>query len=612
MRRIIPYILIIALAVLFNSCDKPAKEQKQGDALFQKITQTYTLNPDGSMDYNYQHELDLYTHFSFNRLYGETFIVYNPDHQKLEINRSETETAEGKMIPSPDNAFNEVLPRFAEGAPPYHQLREMVVTHTGLEKNSTIFVDYTIQSDAGYKPFLMENAVLSQTSPVKEMVIKVRFPKDKELNYQLLNAEENLNISNKGDMKEYKWVFTNLDATSKEDQQPAYHEHLPRLLFSTADFEKATSWFMDQFSYELPPTIEGGVKEALQGKENKMDSILAVRDMVVNHINHFDIPLEYKGYTLHSNEDVLEYNGGTTFEKTVLLASILQKMGVEATPATIIPDRLHSKEMGNLKTWQEYYVRIHHQDKPIYLSAVHESRYNNLYEHAGEVHILLNDDQGEAEVVNVEQPVSKKHLEGSFTLSPSLNIKGEVTATMTHCENPYLQMQKNKEAVKSVLSPGFPAASLTEYTIDKMMPQESRISYQVQQRLSPDQQNGYRFISLPQTETGLDHSHLDVLTGERESPFAISWPVDVRYQYTIDLPESMELVTGETEIEKSGDIGQVSIKIEKEGGKVSVDRHVKINKGIISSEEYPTFREMVSLWKKDDYKTLTLKEKQEE
>jgi len=88
--------------------------------------------------------------------------------------------------------------------------------------------------------------------------------------------------------------------------------------------------------------------------------------------------------------------------------------------------------------------------------------------------------------------------------------------------------------------------------------------------------------------------------------------VDVRYQYTIDLPESMELVTGETEIEKSGDIGQVSIKIEKEGGKVSVDRHVKINKGIISSEEYPTFREMVSLWKKDDYKTLTLKEKQEE
>lgn len=612
MRRITPYILIITLVALFNSCDKPAKEQKQGDALFKKITRTYTLNPDGSMDYHYQHELDLYSHYAFNRLYGETFIVYNPEHQQLEINRSETQTAEGEMVPSPDNAFNEVLPRFAEGAPPYHHLREMVVTHTGLEKNSTVFVDYTLQSDAGYKPFLMENAVLSKTSPVKEMVIKVRVPKDKELNYQLLNAEENLNISNKGDIKEYKWVFSNLDATSKEDHQPAYREHLPRLLFSTADFEEATSWFMDQFSYELPSTIEAGVKEILQGKKNRMDSILAVRDMVANHINHFDIPLEYKGYTLHSNEDVLEYNGGTTFEKTVLLASILQKMGVEATPVTIIPDRFHSKEMGNLKTWEEYYVQIHHKDKPIYISAIEENTHNNLYDHAGEVHVLLHDEQGKAEVQDVKQPVSKKHLEGSFAISNNLNIKGEVTATLSHCENPYLQLQKNEEVAKSVLSPGFPAGSLTEYTVDTMMPQESHISYNVEHRLSPDQQNGYRFISLPETETGLNHSHLHVLTGERESPFAMSWPVDVRYRYTIDLPESMELVNENVDIEKSGVMGKMTIRIQESNGQVSIDRHLKINKKVVPPEEYQTFREMISAWKKDKYKTLTFQEANEE
>ena len=612
MRRIIPYIIIIALAAFFNSCDKQTKEQKQSDALFQKITRTYTLNPDGSMDYQYQHELDLYTHFSFNRLYGETFIVYNPEHQKLKVNRSETKTAEGKMVPSPDNAFNEVLPRFAEGAPPYHQLREMVVTHTGLEKNSTIFLDYNLHTEAGFKPFLMEDALLSETSPVNELVIKVRFPKDKELNYQLLNAEENLNISNKGDMKEYKWVFSDLEATSKEDHQPAYSENLPRLLFSTADFEQATSWLMDQFSYDLPSSIEAGVEETLQGKENKMDSILAIRDMVANHINHFDIPLEYKGYTLHSNEQVLENNGGTTFEKTVVLSSMLQKIGVEATPVAIIPDSFHSKEMGNLKTWQEYYVQIHQQDKPIYLSAIHESRYNNLYDHAGEAHLLLDDEQGKAEVLNVEQPVSKKHLEGSFTISPSLNIKGEVTADLSHCENPYLQMQENEEAAKSVLSPGFPTASLTEYTIDKMGPQESKITYNVKHRLSPDQQNGYRFISLPETETGLDHSHLDVLTGERDSPFAISWPVDVRYQYTIELPESMELVTEDVNIEKSGEIGELGIQIQESDGRVTIDRHLKINEKIVSPEDYDTFREMITLWQKDKHRSLTIKDAEEE
>jgi len=611
MRRIIPYILILTLAALFNSCDKPAKEQKKGDALFQKITRTYTLNPDGSMDYQYQHELDLYSHFAFNRLYGETFIVYNPEHQELEINRSETKTAEGEMVPSPDNAFNEVLPGFAEGAPPYHQLREMVVTHTGLEKNSTIFVDYNIHTEAGYKPFLMENAVLSETSPVNELVIKVRVPKDKELNYQLLHAEENLNISNKGNTKEYKWVFEDLEATSKEDHQPAYREHLPRLLFSTADFDGATSWLMDQFSYQLPATIEDGVKEALSGKENKMDSILAIRDMVTNHINHFDIPLEYKGYTLHSNEEVLEYNGGTTFEKTVLLASILKKIGVQATPVTIIPESFHSKEMGNIQTWQEYYVQIHHQDKPIYLSAIEENKYNNLYDHAGEANVLLNDEQGSTEMLDVEQPLSKKHLEGSFSISPSLNIKGEVTATLSHCENPYLQLQKNEEAAKSVLSPGFPAGSLTEYTVEKMMPEESQISYKVQQRLSPEEQNGYRFITIPEAQSGLEDSHLDVLTEERETPFAMSWPLDVRYQYTIDLPESMELVTENVHIEKSGEIGEMTIRIQESDGQVSIERHLKINKKIVSPEDYDTFREMIALWQKDKHRSLTLKDAEE-
>jgi hypothetical protein len=612
MKRITPYILIFAITAILGSCDKPTEEQKKADALFQKITKVYTLNPDGSMDYHYQHELDLHTHYAFNRLYGETFIVYNPEHQELTINRSETETAEGKMVPSPDNAFNEVLPRFASGAPPYHQLREMVVTHTGLEKNSTIYVDYNIHSEAGYQPFLMENTVLAESSPVRELVIKVRFPQAKELNYKLLNAEENLNISNKDDMKEYKWVFEDLQATSKEDHQPAFHEHLPRLIFSTANFNKTTSYFMDQFSYELPVSIGEGVKEALKGKKNKMDSVLAIREMVVNHVNHFDIPLEHKGYTLHSNEQVLENNGGTTFEKTVLLTSILRKTGFEARPVAIIPDSFHSEELGNLECFEKYFVELQHEGQPVYLSAINDNGFNKLYGQTGEVHVRFHDTQKKAEAEKIEKAISTKHLKGTFSMPDIQNIQGEMTATLSHCENPCLAVEKDEQAAKSILSPGFPASSMKGYEIQSMTPEKSRIHYTIEQKLSPDQQNGYRFISIPQTRTGLDHSHLDRLTAEREAPFEIGWPIELRYQYTIELPESVELVTETTSLEKSGKIGKVSINIENADGKVSIDRHLKINKQIISPEVYPSFREMVTLWKKDNYRTLTFKEAEEE
>ena len=132
----------ISLAAGITSCDKLTESQKKADAVFRRITKIYTLHPDGSVDYQYKHELDLHSYYAFNRLYGESFIVYNPKYQQLTVNKSVTETAEGKKIPSPENAYNEVLPQFASGAPPFHHLREMVVTHSGLELYSTIHLDY--------------------------------------------------------------------------------------------------------------------------------------------------------------------------------------------------------------------------------------------------------------------------------------------------------------------------------------------------------------------------------------------------------------------------------------------------------------------------------------
>jgi hypothetical protein len=123
---------IIIISLIISSCQSNNLEQ-ESDAIYKSIKKIYTLNADGSANYQYQHQLKYITHFSFNRLYGESFIVYNPDQQELKINKAETKMVDGKIVPSPENAFNEILPRFAAGAPPFNHLREMVVTHAVLE-----------------------------------------------------------------------------------------------------------------------------------------------------------------------------------------------------------------------------------------------------------------------------------------------------------------------------------------------------------------------------------------------------------------------------------------------------------------------------------------------
>ena len=79
MKTLSIYIGIIGMLLLAVLPARAASE-----AEFRKLSKTYTLRADGSQEMRVQKELTLFTHAAMNGLYGETFIVYNPDFQKLE------------------------------------------------------------------------------------------------------------------------------------------------------------------------------------------------------------------------------------------------------------------------------------------------------------------------------------------------------------------------------------------------------------------------------------------------------------------------------------------------------------------------------------------------
>ena len=167
---------ILILALLF-SLQSFGQQTAESDAVYQNIVREYILNTDGSMQYHYYKKLTLNTPYAYNRLYGETFITYNPEFQSLKINKAETIQADGSHVKVPENAFNEILPRMAAHAPAYNMLREMVITHTGLEVGATIELDYTLTSKAGYLPGMTEDIELTENSPVDKELIIVKNPR---------------------------------------------------------------------------------------------------------------------------------------------------------------------------------------------------------------------------------------------------------------------------------------------------------------------------------------------------------------------------------------------------------------------------------------------------
>ena len=155
----------------------------QTEATYNYLDKTYTLNEDGSTTLRVRSSLTYNTMSSFFSLFGETFIEYNPEFQKLTINECYTRQVDGTIITAPANAFNEVLPRHSADAPAYNHLKEMVVTHTGLELGATAFLDYTITTSADMLSGELDfTEVISQYAcDVRNLSITVNLPKGKTL-----------------------------------------------------------------------------------------------------------------------------------------------------------------------------------------------------------------------------------------------------------------------------------------------------------------------------------------------------------------------------------------------------------------------------------------------
>jgi hypothetical protein len=607
MNKQVIILFLVTLIIGSVSCDKARKEYKDADAVFDKITKVYTLNKDGSIDYRYKHKLNIRSYYAFNRLYGETFIVYNPDHQKLKINKSVTETSEGKKVPSPDNAFNKVLPRFAEGAPPYSHLREMVVTHTGLEKNSTITLDYLLKSNKNFKPFLMENEVLAKRSPIRKLTIKVRFPEEKKLNYKLLNAKEKLNISEKGDFKEYKWTFNNIEPISHQHKQPENKEHLPRLIFSTNNFDEAYSYYTDQLSSEVPGLINETINKTLEDKESKIDTILAIQDVVVNHINHFNIPAEYTGYKIKSNENVLTNNGGTTIEKTNLLASILNKLDVDAEVVGIIPSEFYKENTGNFKTLQDFYVKVQLNDEILYFSAIHENSFNPKHKYAEEVNVLLNDSYEKPQFIESSENASQLIVKGNLKLTENNHLTGTINHKRTYCENPYYEVAGKEDKIKTLLIPVINPNDIKSHTIETLDNEKLSIIYKIDKKFSLENKGGYSMLRLPMVNSGLVIDELSRLVSKRNTPLEINWPIKISHNYIIKLPENIELRNKSVNIKESSENEKVKIKIDQEKNKIHLLRTFEIKNHLINPGGFSTFNDAIDLWQKPNYRTLVLK-----
>jgi hypothetical protein len=604
----------ITIVTLFFASASFAQDNKN-DAEYQKIVKEYTLHPDGSVTYHYAHSIKLLTYFSFTTAYGETHIVYNTKFQNAKVNYARTTMADGKVVSSPPNAFNEILPGFAANAPAYNHIRDLVVTHTGLERNAVVDVDYEVNSQVGFYPELMGNECLKTSAPIKEYTIKVTIPTnpDKPLQYKLLNYTSEPKIVSDSVTTTYTWTFKNLPALTVEKFRPHVSETEPYLLFSTSlNQQKVYLRFVNRkfLNFESDDKLREFVYSLMDKNKPELDFILKVQDVIANQVKTYNIPLNYTGYDPQTPLQVFYSNGGTPVEKAALMIAMLNIGLVRAFPEWVGPRALVFKEMGNLNVFDEVYVRVYTDpEKYIHLPVTQRSKNNmNLFSDY-KAFLLIDPESKYAKtvVVPLNQPQTFDYKVEMVIKSPEA-YQAKVIASFGQGANPYYDILRDSTTIINRILQNVQLPKDGAKKIDLSDPAQSSFSFDI---TSPAKaflnEKNFWFLTLPKSNEGFDSWQLTALPDGRTVPLQLASALNESYTYTISLPKNYQVVGLPTNLKITNNTGSVNIEIRQQKKKIIVTRALSISKSMIPVEEYKQFQELINIWRTESNKPFIYK-----
>ena len=297
---------------------------QKSEGEFLSLREKYTFGADGSVVYKYHKELKVNTLYSIHNIYGETFIVYNPEFQTLSIDGCHTVQADETLIPLPPNALNEVLPSAAADAPAYNHLKEMVVTHTGLEPGAVITLDYTITTRPGFPGAGDVYRKFNEVSPIKDYTLVVEVPAGKELTVsQSLGAK----VSKSADGTVYTFKASGIPARLFEMNAP--EDDVPYIYASVSPGEGAASLF------NLPKENMSSLASSVcEGKTSDADKMEAISRWIAGNLDICALPLRQAGKVRKPSE-VVASAYGTFEEKAALMLSLASAAGVKAEPVAV-------------------------------------------------------------------------------------------------------------------------------------------------------------------------------------------------------------------------------------------------------------------------------------
>jgi len=561
----------------------------QDDARYLEKEITFTLNPDGSWQKEYHHKVKLETYYAVTRLMGETFIEYNPQYQELKVLKSETTMKDGKKVPAPSNALNQVLPRRAHHFPHYSHLREMVVTHTGLERGAVIDLHYLQETRDNFMPYFSAIEFISDRFPIDRLILKISVPPSKRLNYKLFHVDVKPGIKEDNNQTLYTFTFEDLKAYVEEPLNRGISQ--PVIVFSTA-----SDWGSVFPSIENvgspPPELVKKVEDMKAAAANEDEFFFKLQELVADEIENCRIGMDLNGFAIRNLQQVYASNYGIPIEKAYLFYHLLKQLNIPAEIVSVPTENKMAQEVPTVLQVDHYLIKVKHgSNSPIFLNPLENGEHLFPYKLSG-VTVYNLQEKSFKKIDHYTSSHNQVDITGHVQIDNE-KTEGELNMSIKGYFFPYRSTLKDsQESLLKVIKDMLPVSKLEVKKIARLTPQQVSAVVSVEGEFLKEL---YHQRYLLDKFTFPHVTEEMIALQERDYPLHLEAAFTCKIKLEIEILKDMDISFLTPFITVKNDAGHYIQKAESSTpGFVTLEMAMGIEKSLIEPQDYSQFRKIVS------------------
>ncbi len=267
-------------------------------------------------------------------------IFYDSSRQKVDLKHARVIQPNGEVSENPvieDGMYSSNVG--ATGIYDSAQVKNIKLAN--VKEGSIVDIMYTIEDTAAnfYHDEFSDIQYIGEVEPTIKFLYTVDIPTTMEAEAYIKGLDKKVQKTSLNDrMTKIRVELDNIAGVEPEPLMPPLEDIKPFIAVSTfKNWKDLAHWADGLFApaLALPDDIRSKVHEIVQGAETRDQKIAAIYNYVTRNIRYVSIAYGKFGYTPHKAERTFRAGYGDCKDTAVLLAAMLEEVGIEAYPTLV-------------------------------------------------------------------------------------------------------------------------------------------------------------------------------------------------------------------------------------------------------------------------------------